>query len=58
MIEVSVVIPTYNRLSRLEQVLTGLERQTISPQSFEVLVVSDGANDGTNEYLALSGCTV
>ena len=53
---VSVVLPTYNRLPRLCRVLEGLARQTIPPEQVEVIVVSDGSSDGTDEYLA-SGAT-
>jgi GT2 family glycosyltransferase len=49
---VSVVIPTYNRLPRLQRVLGALARQTCPPEQFEVVVVSDGSTDGTDEYLA------
>jgi glycosyltransferase involved in cell wall biosynthesis len=49
---VSVVIPTYNRSARLERVLTALSTQTYDPARFEVVVVSDGSSDGTDEYLA------
>jgi GT2 family glycosyltransferase len=48
---VSIIIPTYNRLGQLEQVLAGLESQTLPPDQFEVLVISDGSTDGTLEYL-------
>lgn len=48
---VSVVVPTYNRLSRLKQVLHALERQRFPLDQFEVIVVSDGSSDGTHEYL-------
>lgn len=48
----SIVLPTYNRLGQLQQVLAGLHKQTISADSFEVVVVSDGSSDGTNEYLS------
>lgn len=51
MIQVSVVIPTYNRIKQLKNVLRALEKQTISLQDFEVVVVSDGSQDGTNEFL-------
>ncbi len=51
MIKVSVVIPTYNRLSRLKQVLGALQHQDFPPDQFEVVVVSDGSSDGTNAYL-------
>jgi glycosyltransferase involved in cell wall biosynthesis len=52
MIETSVIIPTYNRLNRLEQVLKGLEQQNVPLEEFEVIVISDGSFDGTNEYLS------
>jgi GT2 family glycosyltransferase len=48
---VSVILPTYNRLDRLRRVLAALERQTVPVDSFEVVVVSDGSQDGTNDYL-------
>jgi glycosyltransferase involved in cell wall biosynthesis len=49
---VSVVIPTYNRSARLQRVLAALSTQTYDPSRFEVVVVSDGSTDGTDEYLA------
>ncbi|MEZ4714211.1 MAG: glycosyltransferase family 2 protein [Caldilineaceae bacterium] len=51
MTKVSVIIPTYNRLSQLKQAITGLEKQTYPFDEFEVIVVSDGSADGTTEYL-------
>lgn len=48
---VSIILPTYNRLERLKQVLSGLERQACPLDNIEVIVVSDGSTDGTNEYL-------
>lgn len=49
--EVSVVIPTYNRIDRIRRVLDALERQTYPRQAFEIIVVSDGSTDGTDDYL-------
>jgi len=49
--QISIVLPTFNRRSRLERVLRAFGKQTVSPDFFEVLVVSDGSSDGTNEYL-------
>lgn len=50
-LHVSVVIPTYNRRDRLAHVLLALaEQQEAEP--YEVIVVSDGSSDGTDEYLA------
>ncbi|MDR3709359.1 MAG: glycosyltransferase [Capsulimonadaceae bacterium] len=48
----SVVIPTYNRRESLKRTLEGLSRQTEPHDSFEVVVVSDGSEDGTDEMLA------
>lgn len=47
--EISIVIPTHNRCKMLCHVLDALCRQTASPQSYEVIVVADGCNDGTIE---------
>jgi len=48
---ISVVMPTYNRLDRLPRALAALAEQTYPADRFEVVVVSDGATDGTNEWL-------
>jgi glycosyltransferase involved in cell wall biosynthesis len=48
---VSVVIPTYNRLERLRHLLEALAAQSYPADRFEVVVVSDGSTDGTDEYL-------
>jgi len=49
--DISIVIPTYNRLSSLKRVLAGVEHQMVPLASFEVVVVSDGATDGTDQFL-------
>jgi GT2 family glycosyltransferase len=36
----------------LQRVLAGLEHQTVPADQFEVIVVSDGSTDGTNDFLA------
>jgi GT2 family glycosyltransferase len=48
---VSVVIPTYNRVSGLERVLDAMAAQTYPRHLCEVVVVSDGCTDGTNDYV-------
>lgn len=48
--EYSVVIPTYNRLDVLPEVLAALAAQEGAPP-FEVLVVDDGSTDGTADWL-------
>lgn len=50
--EISVVIPSFNRLPSLQRVLTALAGQTVPQGVFEVVVVSDGSTDGTDAYLA------
>lgn len=47
----SVVIPTRNRKEMLQRCLNALERQTFPAEKFEVIVIDDGSNDGTAEYL-------
>lgn len=49
MIEISVVLCSYNRIDSLEKVLLSLTDQTLPPDQFEVVVVDDGSTDGTSE---------
>lgn len=49
-LSVSIVIPTYNRLARLQRVLAAVGSQLYPHDQFEVIVVSDGSTDGTAEY--------
>jgi glycosyltransferase involved in cell wall biosynthesis len=49
-VDVSVVIPTYNRLDSLRRVMQALERQRGAP-AMEVVVVDDGSADGTSDWL-------
>lgn len=48
---VSVVMPTYNRKKVLEQTLLAYDRQSFSPEEFEVIVIDDGSSDGTEEMV-------
>ena len=50
--EISLVVPTYNRRDSVRRLLEALERQSMQPELFEVLVVMDGSEDGTDELLA------
>ncbi len=50
MTDFSVIIPTYNRMDVLPEVLDALEGQEGAPP-FEVVVVDDGSTDGTGEWL-------
>lgn len=47
----TVVIPTRNRRSILELTLGALEKQEIPPKSFEVIVIDDGSDDDTSQWL-------
>lgn len=49
--QVSVIIPTYNRIARIRRVLEALERQTYPREDVEIIVISDGSTDGTDDYL-------
>ncbi len=46
---VSVIIPTHNRVDLLKETLFSILNQTFS--DFELIVVSDGSNDGTDEMV-------
>jgi glycosyltransferase involved in cell wall biosynthesis len=54
--DISIVIPTYNRKSKLKACLDSLFAQTCAQDSFEIIVVDDGSTDGTEAMLSrLSG---
>lgn len=50
---VSVIIPTYNRWPMVRQAIESVLGQTY--RAWELIVVDDGSNDGTSEYLAQYG---
>ncbi len=49
--EISLVIPTYNRLNTVSRSLELLFSQKVAPDSFEIVVVVDGSTDGTADAL-------
>lgn len=49
--EITVIIPTYNRVDSLHQTLQALQKQTLATHLYEVIVVNDGSTDGTETYL-------
>ena len=57
LMEISVVIPTYNQRERLRLVLHSLANQTLEKERFEIVVVDDGSEDGTIEMLESKGGT-
>ena len=50
---VSIVIPTYNRKPILEKCLKALENQILNKNvsNYEVIVVDDGSTDGTKDWI-------
>ena len=51
-LNLSIVIPTFNRRDSLAVTLRALARQDYDHDKFETLVVSDGSDDGTDEMAA------
>lgn len=51
-LDLSVIIPTYNKAHVLPATLSALECQTLDHSWFEVVVVDDGSTDGTADRLA------
>jgi GT2 family glycosyltransferase len=49
---VSVIVPTFQRRDSVKRLLMALKEQSFEPDSFEVLVVIDGSDDGTEEAVA------
>lgn len=58
----SVVIPTYNRMDALPEVLGALEAQRASDSQelpdYEVVIVDDGSTDGTGQWLEAREWTI
>jgi len=48
-LNISVIIPTYNRKHTLSRAINSVIDQTYEP--FEIIVVDDGSTDGTKEWL-------
>ncbi|MDP5131425.1 MAG: glycosyltransferase [Paraglaciecola sp.] len=55
--DVSIIIPSYNALGKLERCLTSLRNQTIAPDRYEVIFVDDCSTDGTFAYLQHQAAT-
>jgi glycosyltransferase involved in cell wall biosynthesis len=50
--DVTVIIASHQGRHRIQRTLDSLERQTLDPRRFEVVVVVNGADDGTVNMLA------
>ena len=61
-IDISVIIPTYNRASVLKKCLKALSKQSIPANTYEVIVSDDGSEDDTKkvseEALADTACFI
>lgn len=51
MLQVSLIVPTYNRAQRVLGCLEAIDRQSLTTGDFEVLVVNDGSTDDTSARL-------
>ena len=49
MVEYSIVIPTHNRKEKLTNLLTSI--RTLETKPFEIIVVDDASNDGSEEFI-------
>jgi GT2 family glycosyltransferase len=50
-VDVSIVVPTRNRLGSLKLTLTALAGQELGGSTAEVVIVDNGSNDGTVEWV-------
>jgi len=50
-VQISIVIPTYNRRALLSRTLPTIFQQTCPPNAYEVIIVVDGSTDGTSAML-------
>lgn len=50
--DASIVIPTYNKLTHLKATLDSMEALDYARESFEIVVVDDGSDDGTGPFLS------
>ena len=47
--KISVIIPTFNRRKTLRRAIESVRNQSLSP--YEILIIDDGSNDGTKEWV-------
>lgn len=53
LLELSVIIPTYNRRAALNDCILSLVTQDYLQERYEIIVVDDGSSDGTAEMMAI-----
>ena len=49
--DISIVVPSFNAIGKLERCLRSLQAQTYDVNAYEVVFVDDCSSDGTYEYL-------
>ncbi len=47
----SVIVPTFNRLDEIKELLLSLEKQTLPKEKFEIVIVDDGSTDTTEDFV-------
>jgi GT2 family glycosyltransferase len=50
-VDVSIILPTYNRKEELKKLLQFLKNQTLPEKVVEIIVIDDGSRDSTVEFL-------
>lgn len=50
-IYISIIVPTYNMLNKIKDLIPSIEKQRYDKNKFEVIVVDNGSTDGTSEYI-------
>ncbi len=58
MIDISVVIRTFNEERYLGELLSGISKQELGDLTFEVVLVDSGSTDGTVEVAESHGCRI
>jgi len=54
-VELSIIIPTHNSVSIIEQCICSLTSQSYPRDRYEIIVVDDGSKDGTIDLSKKSG---
>jgi len=50
-VQVSIIIPTYNRFDFIIKTLKSVEELNYPKENYEVIIVDDGSTDGTKDYM-------